>query len=258
MTTKKVRCPLGTALFFIAGRGDKHPLNMHAEVSVIIPVLDDAEALARLLAELSRLGSPSVQVLVVDGGSRDDSIDIARRAGAQVIQSRRGRGQQLNAGVFAADGEWLWMLHTDCRMSRAALTFIRSQRFAGWGRFDVSFEPSTPAMELIAFMMNTRSRLTGICTGDQGIFVHRSLLEQIGGIPEQSLMEDIELSRRLKRFTTPVAAPVRLITSSRRWQRDGILTTILLMWRLRLRYWLGASPEVLGGEYFDNSAKQDD
>jgi rSAM/selenodomain-associated transferase 2 len=220
------------------------------DVSVIIPVLDDAHALARLLDELQAFGGRGLQVIVVDGGSRDDSVQVAQQRGVLLIESTAGRGQQLNTGVCQSTGSWLWMLHTDCRVPLSALTFIRSQRAIGWGRFDVTFDPDTPMMRLIGFMINWRSRFTGICTGDQGIFVHRRLLERIGGIPEQSLMEDIELSHRLKRLCAPVCAHVRLTVSPRRWRRDGAAQTILMMWRLRLRYWRGASPEDLALEYY--------
>ena len=237
------------------GTGVGEHLSDSADVSVIIPVLDDAQALARLLEELGTFGGRGLQLIVVDGGSKDDSVEVARRAGVLLIETGASRGQQLNAGARQATGSWLWMLHTDCRVPLAALTFIRSQRMIGWGRFDVAFDPDTLQMRMVAFMMNRRSQITGICSGDQGIFVHRRLLQRIGGIPEQPLMEDIELSQRLKRLCPPVCAQVRLTTSPRRWHRDGATQTILKMWRLRLRYWLGASPDVLAREYYPRSPK---
>jgi len=219
------------------------------DLSVVIPVRNDAAGLVRLLAALSAFRS--LEVIVVDGESSDDSAAVARRLGATVVQCAPGRGQQLSLGCTHARGQWLWLLHADSQIDQAAVTFIRSQRVPGWGRFDVGFEPDSPGLDLVAGMMNLRSRLTGICTGDQGLFVHRRLLEVAGGIPEQSLMEDVELSRRLKRFSRPVCSRVRLWTSSRRWRRDGLIHTIYQMWRYRLRYWWGEDPEVLAREYYD-------
>jgi rSAM/selenodomain-associated transferase 2 len=220
------------------------------ELSIIIPVRNDAISLAHLLAELRNLRSSAVEVIVVDGQSSDDSKEVARQAGATVIDAPPGRGSQLNAGFLAARGEWIWMLHADSRISQAALIFIRSLPTPGWGRFDIEFHPEDTGMRLVGGLMNIRSRLTGISTGDQGIFAHRRLLEGIGGIPEQPLMEDVELCRRLKRLSSPIASRVRLVTSSRRWRRDGHMSTILNMWRLRIRYWSGDDPEALARDYY--------
>lgn len=219
-----------------------------ASVSVVIPVLNDAPALAALLARLAAW--PTLEVVVVDGGSRDESARVASAGGAVLVHSPPGRGGQLAAGIARARGDWLWLLHADSAPSAAAVAHLRSRSSApGWGRFSVLLEDSI-LLKIVAYMMNLRSRITGICTGDQGIFVHRALLEAAGGMPTQPLMEDIELSRRLKRHRRPECRPERIGTSPRRWRRDGVVRTVLSMWAFRLRYWLGADAERLAKEYY--------
>ena len=221
-------------------------------VSIVIPVRNDGAALGRLLAQLAELGAGG-DVVVVDGGSADDSMDVARRHGVAVIEARGGRGGQLAAGCRHAPGRWLWLLHADTSDPAAALTWLRRRAAEGpdgWGRFDVAFTPASRAMALVAWSMNRRSRLTGICTGDQGMFVARPLLDAVGGVPDQPLMEDIELSRRLKRVARPICRPERIVTSPRRWLAHGVSRTILRMWWYRLRYWAGASPEALARAYY--------
>ena len=220
------------------------------DVSIVIPVRNDAKALERLLRTLASFSDPMLEVLVVDGNSEDGSAECARRAGVRLISSPPGRGGQLSAGVRASRGEWIWMVHADTAISASAVAFVRSCPDASWGRFDVAFDIPDRAMQIIAAMMNWRSRTTGICTGDQAIFCHRSLLGEIGGMPEIPLMEDIELSRRLRRTSRPVCAPIRVMTSPRRWQRDGIPATVLSMWMMRLRYWAGADPAELARVYY--------
>ncbi|MFU8815753.1 MAG: TIGR04283 family arsenosugar biosynthesis glycosyltransferase [Pseudomonadales bacterium] len=219
-------------------------------MSVVIPVRDDARPLAALLAKLRDAASADLEVIVVDGGSRDGSDVVAGRGGAALLRSPPGRGFQLAAGAAAARGAWIWMLHADADPSPEALAHLRGRADeAAWGRFAVRFD-GAPRMALVAVAMNARSCLTGICTGDQGIFVHRDLLARAGGVPRQSLMEDIELCRRLKRLARPECRQEIVGTSARRWQRRGTLRTIIAMWRFRLRYWLGADPEQLAREYY--------
>jgi len=221
-------------------------------VSIVIPVKDDAVALSRLLSKLSVMASSEhLQVIVVDGDSSDDSAAVAQRAGALVLRTIPGRGGQLAAGCRHANGEWVWMLHADSEVPLSALTYLRSRRGVGWGRFDVRFGESMRGLPVVAIMMNLRSRWTGICTGDQGIFVQRDLLRRIGGVPDQPLMEDIELSRRLKRLCLPHCPAIQLVAAARRWRRRGLLQTTLQMWILRLRYWWGADPGDLAREYYD-------
>ena len=221
-------------------------------VAVVIPVLDDAERLARLLDGLRHW--PGLEVVVVDGGSGDDPRSVCRRFGARCLASARGRGGQLRVGVAASQGDWLWLLHADAEVGpELAGPLAMAMRAAPWGRFDVRLSGTSPMLRVVAFLMNWRSRLTGICTGDQGIFVSRELLNNVGGVPNQPLMEDIELSRRLRRQARPrrVAAP--LGSSGRRWETTGIWRTIFSMWWLRLRYFFGARPEDLYGQYYGDA-----
>jgi hypothetical protein len=167
-----------------------------------------------------------------------------------LLESVRGRGAQLALGAERAGGTWLWMLHADSDPEPACLAhlLLRDDR-PGWGRFSVRLR-GRALLPVVAWTMNVRSCLTGICTGDQGIFVHRDLLGVVGGMPVQPLMEDIELSRRLKRLGHPVCRAERIATSPRRWLKRGVIRTILGMWWFRLRYWLGADPERLAREYY--------
>jgi rSAM/selenodomain-associated transferase 2 len=225
----------------------------HPQLSIIIPVRDDAQQLERLLRLLTSapgvIGS-SAEIVVVDGGSQDGSRRIASEFGVRVLRAPAGRGLQLNAGCRSASGQLLWLLHADSQPSVAALDRMCADPGIEWGRFDVCFDDDSPLMRLTAKMMNGRSRLTGICTGDQGIFLHRRLLALIGGIPEIPLMEDIELSLRLSQLCRPICLPMTVQTSARRWRRDGWGRTVWAMWRFRFRYWLGAPAGELACEYY--------
>lgn len=226
---------------------------MESWLSIIIPVLNDATALKRTLRDLrdSHL-APGAQIIVVDGASTDASVSIARTMADRVIIGPRGRALQMNLGARHAAGEYLWFLHADTRVPPDALAQLSRARANNcpWGRFDVRLDSRRPLLRTVGLMMNWRSRLTGIATGDQGLFVHRRLFEDIGGFAPIALMEDIELTTRLKRIRRPVRLPGPLLTSARRWERDGAGRTILLMWRLRLAYFLGADPEHLARRYY--------
>ncbi len=187
---------------------------------------------------------------MVDGGSRDDSPVIAAASGATVVRSPPGRGAQLNTGLQLSRGDLIWMLHADAIPSAEACAWVSRFRSIGWGRFDVTFDDAGLDMRVVAALMNGRSRTTGICTGDQGIFAHRRLLERIGGIPEQPLMEDIELSRRLSHLCAPTCPRLGVRTSARRWRQQGWFSTVVSMWGLRLRYWSGTSSDTLAREYY--------
>ena len=217
-------------------------------VSVVVPVLNDAPALRSLLGTLDEV---DFEVIVVDGGSRDGSAEVAEQAGARVIQSAASRGLQLDKGYRAATGDWIWMLHADAAPSPANLAEAAGwpSMAPGWGCFGVRLDGGTP-LQLVAWLMNRRSALTGICTGDQGVFAHRQLLQAIGGVPRQPLMEDIELSKRLRRLARPLRANAPLGASGRRWRRHGTAQTIATMWWLRARYALGASAEDLYRQYY--------
>ena len=221
-------------------------------ISIIIPCLNEADGIAETLRALAPLRARGAEVIVVDGGSRDGTAERAAPLADAVVPAPRGRASQMNAGAKRARGEILVFLHADTWLPEAADALIieglqRSRR--GWGRFDVAIAGRHPLLRIVERLMNLRSRLTGIATGDQAIFVTRSLFTAAGGYPEIALMEDVALSKRLKRFGPPLCLRHRLTTSGRRWERRGVLRTILLMWRLRLAYWLGADPGKLAMRY---------
>ena len=222
-------------------------------ISIIIPILNEADHLAACLHALQPLRAQRCELIVADGGSRDQSVALAEPLTDGVVVSARGRATQMNAGARKANGEILWFLHADSLPPPDAARLIRNALAPpepGWGRFDVRLSGCQPLLRLVERSMNLRSRLTGIATGDQGIFVRRKLFERLGGYPPIALMEDIALSRLLKRRARPACLRQPLQTSSRRWERDGIARTILLMWRLRLAYFLGVDPDRLARIYY--------
>lgn len=217
-------------------------------LSIILPTLNEAGGITAALRALQPLAA---EVIVVDGGSEDATADIAREFADQVIVAPCGRARQMNAGAALARGDVLLFLHADTRLPVDAEGLVRAAIAAGadWGRFDVRIDGQSPWLPLVAALMNRRSRLTGIATGDQAMFVRRALFMALGGFPDQPLMEDIELSRRLKARARPACLRERVLTSGRRWERHGVLRTVLLMWSLRLRYFFGASPQALAKAY---------
>lgn len=223
---------------------------LHPCVSVIVPILNEASQLPDLLGQLLACKRKDCEVILVDGGSTDQSAQQAAALGFTVIESERGRGHQMNTGAQHARAEHLLFLHADTRLPEGAIAVIEDALArAQWGRFDVQISGDSPMFKIIAWFMNQRSRLTGIATGDQAIFIRRDLFEQIQGFPEQALMEDIELSKRLKKITKPACLKQKVLTSGRRWEDKGIWRTILLMWRLRFAYWRGVSPDELVQKY---------
>ncbi|MEP7068443.1 MAG: TIGR04283 family arsenosugar biosynthesis glycosyltransferase [Usitatibacter sp.] len=221
-------------------------------LSVVMPVLDEARGVVAALARLQSLRACGVEVIVVDGGSADGTALLAAPWCDRLLEAPRGRSAQMNAGAAAARGEVLVFLHADTVLPADALAAVaggleRSGR--AWGRFDVAIAPATPLLALVAVLMNARSRATGIATGDQAIFARRTAFERAGGFPAIPLMEDVALSRALKRQSPPLCLRERAVTSARRWERNGTLRTIVLMWRLRLAYALGADPRHLAQRY---------
>lgn len=221
-------------------------------LSIIVPALDEGEGISATLDALIDLRMLGAEVIVVDGGSRDATMQRARLRADRVIAGPRGRALQMNAGAAVASGDVLLFLHADTRLPSAADRLVlegieRSGR--GWGRFDVIIAGQHPGLRIVAFMMNMRSRLSGIATGDQAIFVKRDLFAALGGYPPIPLMEDVALSRLLKRKGRPLCLRARVVTSGRRWEANGLLRTIVLMWRLRLAYFLGADPAILAQRY---------
>jgi rSAM/selenodomain-associated transferase 2 len=192
------------------------------------------------------------EVIVVDGGSSDDSVAIAERFGCTVLRSPRGRALQMNAGVARAKGDAIVFLHADTRLPDNPVPLVVGALGDGrhvWGRFDVRIDGPGPLLRLVAWMMNGRSRRTGIATGDQAMFVTRAGFDTVGGFPEQPLMEDVELSKRLRKMSPPACLTQRVTTSARRWEVRGVWRTIFLMWRLRFDYWRGVPPSVLAEDY---------
>jgi len=219
-------------------------------LSIVVPVLNEAAEIEAALQSLAPLRARGCEVIVVDGGSADDTLALAKSLADRTIAAPRGRASQMNAGGAIAKGDVLLFLHADTRLPENADALVidalsRSRR--AWGRFDVRFTKG--ALPLIAWTMNVRSRLTGIATGDQAMFVTRKAFESVGGFPEIALMEDIALSARLKRISRSACVSARVTTSPRRWQKHGTIRTILLMWRLRFAYFFGAPPEALARAY---------
>lgn len=223
-----------------------------AQLSIIIPALDEEATIAATLQPLQPMRRRGHEVILVDGGSCDGTAAQATPLVDRVIHTTKGRARQMNAGAAVARGKLLWFLHADTLVpdiSDQLLLNALNEPAVVWGRFDVRLSGRHPLLKLIAHLMNLRSCLTGIATGDQGIWMRRSAFLKVGGYPEQPLMEDIALSVQLKKLGKPLCLRPALITSSRRWESRGILRTVLLMWRLRLLYALGADPAQLARLY---------
>ena len=229
-------------------------------LSVIIPTLNEAANLDRLLPALLGM-SPEPEIVVADGGSSDGTLEVVGRfPRAKLVAAPRGRARQMNAGARAAHGEVLLFLHADTVLppgaQEAVAEALRTPEVVG-GRFDVRFDTTRPTFRLIATMMNLRSRLSGIATGDQAIFVRRPIYDALGGFPDIPLMEDVEFSRRLKRQGRLACLKLRVTTSARKWQQEGAVRTILLMWTLRFLYFAGVQPARLHRWYYGDSTDAD-
>lgn len=220
-------------------------------ISVVIPVRNEAQALPYLLDDLTALRVAGAELIVVDGGSSDGTCELALGRVDQLLRSVPGRALQMNAGAAAARGDYLWFVHADTRVSAESLRSLLDVLIERpvWGRFDVRLSGAGLALYVIGAMISLRSRLTAIASGDQGIFVSRECFEALGGYAPIPLMEDLQLCRRLKRQARPRCLRPPLSTSSRRWEQQGIVRTVLLMWRLRLAYYCGVSPERLASQY---------
>ena len=224
---------------------------MTMRLSIIVPALDEACAIAATLDALAPLRARGHELIVVDGGSQDDTLALCQGRADAAFVAPRGRASQMNAGAAKACGDVLLFLHADTTLPAQADELIAAalQRGAGWGRFDVRIAGRSLLFPVIAALMNRRSRWTGIATGDQAMFVRCELLQQVGGFPDLALMEDIELSRRLRAVSTPVCLHERVVTSGRRWDTQGVWRTIWLMWCLRWRHWRGVSADELARAY---------
>lgn len=221
-------------------------------LTIVIPVLNEAHEIATALGALRSLRGPDIEVIVVDGGSADMTLAVASGFCDLAITAPRGRASQMNAGAALARGRYLLFLHSDTRLPDGGCEEIATALGDGgrlWGRFDVKIGSDLATLGIVARLMNLRSRLTGIATGDQAIFVRRDAFERVGGFPDIPLMEDLAISKALKRLERPVCLTLKVTTSGRRWEKHGILRTILLMWRLRIAYFLGADPFDLAVRY---------
>ena len=224
-------------------------------LTVIIPALNEAEYIQSTLVPLQSMRARGVEVVLVDGGSDDETVSLARPFTDEISQSDRGRAQQMQADVAISSGRILWFLHADTRVPDNADQLILEaldNGISGWGRFDVTLSGGQVLLGAVAWMMNQRSRLTGIATGDQAIFIRRELFDRIGGFQSVPLMEDIALSRALKQHCRPACIKQKIASSPRRWHKHGVTRTILSMWGLRLAYFLGVSPEQLAKYYVAN------
>ncbi len=228
------------------------PRGLKNTLSIIVPVWNEQEVLPPLLAHLRTFQERGVEVLFVDGGSDDGTPALIEAAGFSVMHADRGRARQMNAGAHAAAGSVLLFLHADTVLPDAAARQVAAALAGGrrrWGRFDVTISGKPLMLRVVATMMNLRSRWSGIATGDQAIFVTREAFNAVGGFPDQPLMEDVALTKRLRRLSRPACIALRVITSGRRWERDGVWRTIFLMWRLRWAYWRGIPASVLARSY---------
>ena len=222
------------------------------KLSIIIPVYNEAANIIATLRRLQNYRFQGHEVIVVDGGSRDNSFDCAVGLVDKLLMSRPGRATQMNIGAEQASGEVLVFLHADTELPPLANTLIAEaiNKKQQWGRFNVRLSGQHRFFRIIETMMNWRSCLTGIATGDQVIFVRRNVFQQAGGYPEIKLMEDIELSKKLKAFSKPACIKQRVTTSSRRWEQNGMVKTVLLMWQLRLLHFFGVAPDKLYSRYY--------
>ena len=222
------------------------------KLSVIVPVLNEAQQLPGTLEGLLRLVHQGTEVIIADGGSEDGSAAVVERAGFTVVRAAHGRARQMNAGAALATGDVLLFLHADTQLPEGAgiaiAQALADNRFF-WGRFDVRISGRPFMLRVVSRMMNLRSRVTGIATGDQAMFVTRPAFDALGGFPDQPLMEDIEFSSRLLSLSRPACIARCVTTSGRRWETRGVWRTILLMWRLRWDYWRGVPARQLAEAY---------
>lgn len=224
---------------------------MKTALCIVVPVLHEAARITRCLSALAPLRQRGVKVVVVDGGSDDQTVALAQPLADVVLCAERGRARQMNAGAAACDAGAYLFLHADTQLPALADQQVLAALEGGalWGRFDVQIDPPGWTLRLVAKLMNWRSRVSGIATGDQAIFVRADAWKAIHGFADLPLMEDIDLSSRLKRIGRPACLTERVLTSARRWEKHGVLRTVWLMWRLRLAYFLGADPGQLAQRY---------
>jgi rSAM/selenodomain-associated transferase 2 len=225
---------------------------MAARLTVVVPTLNEAERIVACLQPLRAWRKRGTELIVADGGSTDTTVVLAKPWADHVLVGPRGRAKQMNLGASMATGDVLLFLHADTQLpadAPAVLEAALTDAQVSWGRFDVQIDGESPLLKLVAALMNLRSRHSGIATGDQAMFVRRDVFQRVGGFPDQPLMEDIELSKRLRKLSRPACLRQRVITSGRRWEQHGVLRTIVLMWMLRALYWIGLPAERLARMY---------
>ena len=221
-------------------------------LSIIIPALNEADGILPALRALASIRAQGGEIILADGGSVDGTAEISTSSCDIVVSAPSGRAAQMNAGAAVATGDILLFLHADTRLPQEAFALVTAALAddgSCWGRFDVRLDSRHPMLRVVAAMINLRSRLTGVATGDQAMFMTRAAFNAAGGFPAIALMEDVAMSKRLRRLSVPACLRDRVVTSARRWETHGIFRTILLMWRLRLAYYLGAAPEELARRY---------
>lgn len=219
-------------------------------VSIIIPVLNEENAIQVLLQQLQIYRQQGHEVIVVDGGSTDKSISISEALADKALISAQGRAIQMNIGAEVASHDILWFLHADTQLPENLIKPIQQALIdKDWGRFNIKLSGSNSLFRIIEKMINLRSCFVGIATGDQGIFVKREIFKRVKGYSNLPLMEDVSLSKKLKKISKAACLKEQLVTSSRRWEENGVLSTVLLMWKLRFLYWLGVSADKLVVQY---------
>lgn len=243
----------GLAAYLTVRRAIRVTYTCRVTLSIIVPVFNESKRLRALGDELMSAKHAGCELIVVDGGSADESRALAAHWAHHVVSAPRGRALQMNAGARVAAGDVLLFLHADSVLPQGACDAIdaacrRDPR--AWGRFDVTVQGRSAWFPVISWFINQRSRATGIATGDQGIFLTRAAFEAVGGFPSLPLMEDVAICKRLKRLARPVCLRQKMITSGRRWERHGVWHTIFLMWRLRFDYWRGVPAEALHARYY--------
>jgi rSAM/selenodomain-associated transferase 2 len=232
------------------------PESNRISVSIIIPILNESSQLGQTLEKLFQgfNGDPGIEVIIGDGGSDDDSLEIAKHYPCRIIIGKTGRARQMNAASQAAKGDWLLFLHADSLLPEDWRRQL--QQSEKWGFFPVKFNDGHWLLRVIERTMNLRSRLSEVATGDQALYFRKSFFDQLGGFPDIPIMEDIAITKRARRKSKPRVANCRVMTSSRRWQQNGLVNTVVLMWGLRLAYFLGVDPERLHRFYYPKHHSQ--